>query len=129
MKQVIYFELQFRDYDFLSTELILEFDKFVLEFNSHFSFIVQIVLILLFGLFKLFSLIFKHEFILSKILIIIIEIFYTLKKYFCLNIHNFLILNCTQVDFLNLYSYCQNLLDDNSFLLIVLIDFSKLLFV
>lgn len=108
MKQVIYLELQFRDSDFLSAKLIFEFDKFVLEFDSHFSFIVQIVLILLFGLFKLFSLIFKHELNLTEILIIIIEIFCNLKKYFCLNIHNFLILSCIQVDFLDLYSYCQN---------------------
>ncbi len=76
MKQVIDFKLQFRDGNFFSTELIFEFDKFVLEFDSHFSFIVQIVLILLFGLFKLFSFIFKHELNLTEILVIIIEIFF-----------------------------------------------------
>ena len=108
MKQVIYLELQFRDSNFFSAKLIFEFDKFVLEFDSHFSFIVQIVLILLFGLFKLFSLIFKHELNLTEILILIIEIFYKVKIYFCLNIHNFLILSCIQVYFLDLYSYFQN---------------------
>lgn len=108
MQQVIDFELQFRDSDLFSAELIFKFDKFVLEFNSHFSLIVQIVLILLFGLFELFSFIFKHKLNLTKILIIIIKILFNGKKYFCLNIHNFLILNCIRVDFLDLYSYFQN---------------------
>jgi hypothetical protein len=72
MKQVIDFKLQFRDVDLLSAELIFEFDKFILEFNSHFSLIIQVILILLFGLFEFFSLIFKHKLNLTEILFIII---------------------------------------------------------
>lgn len=108
VKQIIDLELKLWDLYLFSAELIFELNEFVLEFDSHFSFIVQIVLILLFGLFKLFSLIFKHELNLTEILILIIEIFYKVKKYFCLNIHNFLILSCIQVYFLDLYSYFQN---------------------
>lgn len=72
MKQVIDFKLQFRDVDLFSAELIFEFDKFILEFDSHFSLIIQVILILLFGLFEFFSLIFKHELNLTEILFIII---------------------------------------------------------
>ncbi len=74
MKQIIDFEFQFCNVYFLSTELILQLNKFVLEFYSHFSLVIQIVFVLLFSLLELLSLVFKHVFNLTKILIFIPQI-------------------------------------------------------
>jgi len=40
MQKIVNFELKFRNSDFLSAKLVLEFDEFVLKLNSHFPFVV-----------------------------------------------------------------------------------------
>ena len=62
VEEIVNFEFELTDGNVFSTELIFEFDEFVFEFDSHFSLIVEIILILFLGLLELFSLVFEHEF-------------------------------------------------------------------
>ena len=71
MKKVVNFEFKLTDSDVFSAKLILKFDEFVFEFDSHFALIIKIILILFLGLLELFSLVFKHElnFVVSLIIV------------------------------------------------------------
>jgi hypothetical protein len=75
MQKIVNFELKLGNCDLFSAEFVLEFDELVLKLYSHFPFVVQIVLVFLFGLFELFPLVFEHEFYLSKVLIFILIIY------------------------------------------------------
>jgi hypothetical protein len=61
VKKIVDLELKLTDGDIFPTELILEFDEFIFEFDSHLTLIIKIIFILFFGLLELFSLILKHE--------------------------------------------------------------------
>lgn len=74
VEKVVDFEFEFGDGNFLPTELVFEFNEFVLELDSEFSFIVEIVFKLLLGLLELLALIFEHKFYLSIIVIVISSI-------------------------------------------------------
>ena len=71
VKKVVDSELHFGDSYFLPAELILELDEFVFEFDSKFSFVVEITLEFLFGLSEFLSFVFKHVFDLSKIVVFV----------------------------------------------------------
>lgn len=61
VKKIVDFEFELTDGNIFTTELILEFDEFIFEFDSHLTLIIQIVFIFFFGLLELFSFILKHE--------------------------------------------------------------------
>jgi hypothetical protein len=61
VKKIVDLELKLTDGNIFTTELILEFDEFIFEFDSHLTLIIKIIFILFFGLLELFSLILKHE--------------------------------------------------------------------
>ena len=61
VKKIVDLKLKLTDGNIFTTELILEFDEFIFEFDSHFTLIVKIILILFLGLFEFFSFVFKHK--------------------------------------------------------------------
>ena len=71
VKKIVDPELHFRKSYFLSAELVFELNEFVLELDSEFSFVVEITLKLLFGLSEFLSLVFKHVFDLSEIVVFV----------------------------------------------------------
>lgn len=128
MKQVIDLKLQFRDLYLFSAEFIFELNELVLEFYSHFSLIIQIVFVLFFCLFELFSFIFKHKLNFAEILLISTIIWNHKEKYSYWNIllHMFLTQNCIQVYYWDLCSYFHNLVDSSFFIYFFFIIINKL---
>lgn len=80
MEEVVYFELEFRNDDFFAAELILEFDEFVFELDSHFALIIEIVLVLFLGLLELFSFVFEHKLDFAEILVVNVAVVFSKLK-------------------------------------------------
>lgn len=72
MQEIVDLELQFRDSYIFATELVLQFDQLIFEFNPKLAFIVQIVLILLLCFFELLSLVLEHELDLSEMMVFVV---------------------------------------------------------
>lgn len=69
MKEVVDFELKFREGDIFSTELIFEFDEFVLEFDSELALVVEVVFELILVFLELLAFIFQHELKFSGVMV------------------------------------------------------------
>lgn len=71
MKEVIDFKFQLGYVDIFSAELFFELDQLILELDPQLPLVIEIIFELLFGLFELLSLIFKHEFDFPKVVVFI----------------------------------------------------------
>lgn len=70
MEKIVNFELQLGDWDIFSAVVIFQSNEFILEFNPHFPFVVQIVFQFILIFLEFLSLILEHKLKFSHIMVL-----------------------------------------------------------